>query len=471
MKRAKILVIDLNPSDRLGNDLRTIIESEFDVEVVRICDEIGTDLAATKCRKTLTDVIARSNPSVIFLVQSSDRLRHTKQLFHSPEIHVPKIPLLVVVDEADPDEMIDWIRQLAADFLTKPLKKIDVLPRIWRLLDQSSESESELLRVKEELGMRQLVGESEAFLTEIEKLPLVAKCDASILITGDTGTGKELCARAIHYLSPRASQSFLPVNCGAIPAELIENELFGHASGAFTGAKTTQRGLIDEANGGTLFLDEVDCLPLMAQVKLLRFLQEREYRPLGATKTCKADLRIIAATNVDCETAVREGKLRQDLYYRLNVIQLKLPALRDRRDDIPLLAHHFLNKYAIEFNKQVSGFSPGAIQKLIVYEWPGNVRELEHVIMRAVVLCTKPTICSADIAIPGAELLPPPKSFQEAKNRMVEQFEKTYIKGLLLSNHCNISKSAKAAQKNRRAFWELIRKHHISVQTLKSRAS
>jgi two-component system response regulator GlrR len=471
MKRAKILVIDLNPSDRLGNDLRTIIESEFDVEEVRICDEIGTGLAAAKCRKTLAHVIARSNPSVIFLVQSSDRLRHTKQLFHSPEIDVPKIPLLVVVDEADPDEMIDWIRQLAADFLTKPLKKIDVLPRIWRLLDQSSESESELLRVKEELGMRQLVGESEAFLTEIEKLPLVAKCDASILITGDTGTGKELCARAIHYLSPRASQSFLPVNCGAIPAELIENELFGHASGAFTGAKTTQRGLIDEANGGTLFLDEVDCLPLMAQVKLLRFLQEREYRPLGATKTCKADLRIIAATNVDCETAVREGKLRQDLYYRLNVIQLKLPALRERRDDIPLLAHHFLNKYAIEFNKQVSGFSPGAIQKLIVYEWPGNVRELEHVIMRAVVLCTKPTICSADIAIPGAELLPPPKSFQEAKNRMVEQFEKTYIKGLLLSNHCNISKSAKAAQKNRRAFWELIRKHHISVQTLKSRAS
>ncbi len=471
MKRAKILVIDLNPSDRLGNDLRTIIESEFDVEEVRIGDEIGTGLAAAKCRKTLAHVIARSNPSVIFLVQSSDRLRHTKQLFHSPEIDVPKIPLLVVVDEADPDEMIDWIRQLAADFLTKPLKKIDVLPRIWRLLDQSSESESELLRVKEELGMRQLVGESEAFLTEIEKLPLVAKCDASILITGDTGTGKELCARAIHYLSPRASQSFLPVNCGAIPAELIENELFGHASGAFTGAKTTQRGLIDEANGGTLFLDEVDCLPLMSQVKLLRFLQEREYRPLGATKTCKADLRIIAATNVDCETAVREGKLRQDLYYRLNVIQLKLPALRERRDDIPLLAHHFLNKYAIEFNKQVSGFSPGAIQKLIVYEWPGNVRELEHVIMRAVVLCTKPTICSADIAIPGAELLPAPKSFQEAKNRMVEQFEKTYIKGLLLSNHCNISKSAKAAQKNRRAFWELIRKHHISVQTLKSRAS
>lgn len=337
--------------------------------------------------------------------------------------------------------------------------------------DQSSESDTGLMQIKEELGMRQLVGESEAFLSEIKKLPLLAKCDASVLITGDTGTGKELCARAIHYLSPRAGQSFLPVNCGAIPAELIENELFGHISGAFTGARTNQRGLIDEANRGTLFLDEVDCLPLMAQVKFLRFLQEKEYRPLGATKTHKADVRVIAATNINCEDAVREGKLRQDLYYRLNVIQLKLPSLRDRREDIPLLAHHFLNKYALEYNKQVTGFSPDAIRKLILYDWPGNVRELEHVIMRAIVLSTKPIICAAGIEISGLETLPIPESFQEAKNRMVDQFEKTYIKGLLLSNHCNISRSAKAAQKNRRAFWELIRKHHISVQTLKSRAS
>jgi len=337
--------------------------------------------------------------------------------------------------------------------------------------DQSSESEIELMQIKEELGMRQLVGESETFLSEIKKLPLLAKCDASVLITGDTGTGKELCARAIHYLSPRASQSFLPVNCGAIPAELIENELFGHVSGAFTGARTNQRGLINEANRGTLFLDEVDCLPLMAQVKFLRFLQEKEYRPLGATKTHKADVRVIAATNINCEDAVRGGKLRQDLYYRLNVIQLKLPSLRERREDIPLLAHHFLNRYGLEFNKQVTGFSPDAIRKLILYDWPGNVRELEHVIMRAVVLSTKPIICAASIAISDSENAPLAESFQEAKNRMVDQFEKTYIKGLLLSNHCNISRSAKAAQKNRRAFFELIRKHHISVETLKSRAS
>ena len=471
MKPARIVILNLNPSDCLGDDLRSIVQSQFEVEEVKIFESVGPNFAATKGVDKLAKIISRPDFSVMFVVQSADQLKHTRHLLLSPEIEIPAIPLLVVVDEADPDEMIEWIKQLAADFITKPLKTIDVLPRIWRLLNQSSESEMESMQLKEELGMRQLVGESEVFLAEIEKLPLVAKCDASILITGDTGTGKELCARAIHYLSPRASQSFLPVNCGAIPAELIENELFGHVSGAFTGAKTSRRGLIDEANGGTLFLDEVDCLPLMAQVKFLRFLQEREYRPLGATKTRKADVRVIAATNINCEAAVREGKLRQDLYYRLNVIQLKLPSLQERREDIPLLAHHFLNKYALEYNKQVTGFSPDAIRKLILYDWPGNVRELEHVIMRAIVLSTKPIICAASIAISESESVPLAESFQEAKNRMVDQFEKTYIKGLLLSNHCNISRSAKAAQKNRRAFFELIRKHHISVETLKSKAS
>lgn len=467
MKRPKILLLNLNPSLGLGNELRGIIESQFDVEEVRI----DADSALEECGKKLAEVIPRSTPAIVFVVQSTDQLKPTRQLLYSLKKEILTMPLIVVVDEGEPDEMFAWLRELAADFLTKPLKKIDVLPRVWRLLDQTSESETQLWRVKEQLGMRQLVGESETFLKEIEKVPLVAKCDASVLITGDTGTGKELCARAIHYLSPRASRSFIPINCGAIPSELVENELFGHAAGAFTGAKTAKRGLIDEANGGTLFLDEVDCLPLMAQVKLLRFLQEKEYRALGATKTSKADLRVIAATSVNCEAAVKEGKIRQDLYYRLNVILLTLPALRDRQEDIPLLAHHFLNKYAIEFGKQVSGFSPDAIRKLILYDWPGNVRELEHVIMRALVLSTKPTICGTNISISDSENMPLPESFQQAKNRMVEQFEKTYIKGLLLSNHFNISRSAHAAQKNRRAFWELIRKHHISVEALKSKAS
>jgi two-component system response regulator GlrR len=471
MKRPKILLLNLNPSDRVGDDLRCIFESQFDLEEVKIWQKIDEKAALADCGKKLAQVIHRANPSILFVVQSANQLKRTRQSFAGLRRKVLTMPLVVVVDEGDPAEMFAWLRELAADFLTQPLKKIDVLPRVWRLLGQSSDADSQLLRVKEQLGMRQLVGESPTFLTEIEKIPLVAKCETSILITGDTGTGKELCARAIHYLSPRASRAFIPVNCGAIPGELVENELFGHAAGAFTGARTAKRGLIDEANGGTLFLDEVDCLPLMAQVKLLRFLQEKEYRALGATKTSKADLRVIAATSVNCEAAVKEGKIRQDLYYRLNVILLTLPALRDRREDIPLLAHHFLNKYAIEFDKQVTGFSPDAIRKLILYDWPGNVRELEHVIMRALVLSAEPIICAPSIAISESETLPLIESFQEAKNRLVDQFEKTYIKGLLLSNHCNISRSAKAAQKNRRAFWELIRKHHISVEGLKSKAS
>jgi two-component system response regulator GlrR len=469
MKRPKILLLNLNPTGRLGGELRNILESSFNLEEVKFWQRNEDDSAMTLCGKELAEVIPRSHASVIFVIQSADLLKHTRHLFHSLK-KLLTVPLVVVVDECELEEMFAWVRQVAADFLTKPLKEIDVLPRVWRLIGQSSESDAMVMRLKKQLGLRQLVGESELFLAEIEKIPLVAKYDASILITGETGTGKELCARAIHYLSPRSGRSFLPVNCGAIPGELVENELFGHASGAYTGAKTAQPGLIQEANGGTLFLDEVDCLPLMAQVKLLRFLQEKEYRPLGSTKTSKADLRVIAATNIDCEAAVREGKLRQDLYYRLNVIPLSLPALRQRREDIPLLANHFLIKYAKEFDKQVTGFSPDAIRKLIFYDWPGNVRELEHVIMGAVVLSAQPTICAANIAISG-EASPVLESFQQAKNRMVEEFEKTYIKGLLLSHHGNISGAAKAAQKNRRAFWELIRKHHISVQRLKPNAS
>jgi two-component system response regulator GlrR len=470
MRRPRILVLNLDPTSSLGTELRNILQASFNLEEVRF-QQTQDDYALTGYGAEFAKVIPRSNSSLIFVVQSADRLKQTRQLFHSLDKEVLAIPLVVVVDKCELDEILAWVSQLAADFLTKPLKEIDVLPRVWRLLDQSNQSASLEPAAKEQLGMKQLLGESESFLKEIEKIPVVAKCDASVLITGETGTGKELCARAIHYLSPRSSQSFVPVNCGAIPGELVENELFGHASGAYSGAKTAQAGLIHEANGGTLFLDEIDCLPLMAQVKLLRFLQEKEYRPLGTTKTFKSDLRIVAATNINCETAVREGKLRQDLYYRLNVIPLTLPALRQRGEDIPLLANHFLVKYANEFKNRVTGFSHDAIRKLILYEWPGNVRELEHVIMRAVVLSVQPTICAADISISGSEASPVLESFQETKNRMVEQFEKTYIKGLLLSSHGNISRAAQAAQKNRRAFWELIRKHHISVHRLKSKAS
>ena len=310
----------------------------------------------------------------------------------------------------------------------------------------------------------QLLGESPSFCAEMKKIPLIAITDASVIITGETGTGKELCAVAIHYFSPRAEKPFVPVNCGAIPVALVENELFGHEAGAFTNASASQPGLIREADGGTLFLDEIVSLPLTAQIKFLRFLQEKEYRPLGSTKTYKANVRVIAASNVDIEKAVSQGSLRQDLYYRLNVVPIKLPPLRERQEDIALLARHFLAKYSARFNKQVIDFSPESIQALMFYEWPGNVRELEHVVQRAVALTDQQVIRPSGITLSRLEPVASEEAFKEAKAKVIAQFERDYISRFLLAYEGNITRAAQAAQKNRRAFWQLIRKHGIDVQ-------
>ena len=342
--------------------------------------------------------------------------------------------------------------------------------RVLRLRQHPAEEEALPQPSEEKPGLPQLLGESPAFLAEIRKIPLLAQCDVHVLISGETGTGKELCARAIHYLSPRAGRPFIAVNCGAIPVELVENELFGHERGAFTDASTAQGGLIHEAEGGTLFLDEIACLPLLAQVKLLRFLQDKEYRRLGSTKTQQGDVRVVAAMNIDLEEAVREGKLRQDLYYRLNIIPLVLPPLRERREDIPLLARYFLAKYAAQLNKDVTDCSPDVMQLLVLYEWPGNVRELEHTIERAVVLSEQAVIHKADIILPRVAAAAHQDSFQEAKAKVIAQFERTYIQGLLLAHQGNITKAARAAQKNRRAFWQLMRKHLLDAHSFKSSA-
>ncbi len=276
-----------------------------------------------------------------------------------------------------------------------------------------------------------------------------------------------MCARAIHYLSPRSNKPFIPFNCGAIPSDLMENELFGHVQGAFTGASSRRSGLIHEADGGTLFLDDIDCLSLASQAKLLRFLQEKEYRQLGSPKIFQADVRIVAATNTDLEAAVNQGRMRHDLYYRLNVIPITLPTLRDRREDIPLIARHFLNKYAIEFHKQLNGFTADAMQTLMLHDWPGNIRELEHVVERAVLFSKQKRIRNDDINLPHRKNPASNVSFKEAKAKVVNEFERNYIESLLIAHQGNISKAARAAQKNRRAFWQLIRKHQIDVQNFK----
>lgn len=331
-----------------------------------------------------------------------------------------------------------------------------------RLLKPKDHSDPDpyLQQLRQRLGLQRFIGHSPLFTAVVRNVITMAQTNAGVLILGETGTGKELSARAIHYLSARAEYPFVPINCGALPVDLVENELFGHERGAFTGAAARQEGVIHQAEGGTLFLDEIDSLPLVAQVKLLRFLQEKEYRSLGSGKLCQANVRVIAATNANIETLLADGALRRDLYYRINTLQLVLPPLRERPEDIPLLIEHFIAKYTREYNKAVTNIAPEALQLLLRYDWPGNVRELDHVIARAVALAAQPSLRDVDIQLPRQSATPL-ESFRVAKTRAIAKFEKDYIQRLLLAYNGNITKAAQAAGKHRRAFWELMRKHKI----------
>lgn len=417
------------------------------------------------------DRVSRYPRNLIFFILNADTLDIACQwLVELLEGH-PEIPVIAVMEAMESEGIQKLLDFGVSEFILAPFKPIDVVVRVRRLLEHACTWRSPVQSLKEKEGLNQLIGESRAFREEIEKIPRLARCDASVLIAGETGTGKELCASAIHYLSPRAGFPFVPVNCGAIPVELMENELFGHDRGAYTSAHRSQTGMIDEANGGTLFLDEIDCLPTTAQVKLLRFLQKKEYRSLGSSKTNHADVRVIAASNADLREAIKSGRMRQDLYYRLNVLPLHLPPLRDRREDIALLARHFLAKYALEFDKAVRDISRGALRKLTQYDWPGNVRELENLIERTVALSESRIISEADLDLPQANVpvvVALPLSFQEAKAKCIAEFERDYIQELLRLHLGNITRAARAAQKDRRAFWQLIRKHRLDTHSFKT---
>jgi len=312
----------------------------------------------------------------------------------------------------------------------------------------------------EDILSRSLVGQNSVFLEQVRKIPQIAKCSACVLISGETGTGKRVCARLIHSLGKRAGRPLITINCGAVTAQLAENELFGHKHGAFTGAKAVKQGLIAMAEGGSLFLDEIDTLPHSVQAKLLRFLQEKTYRPLGSTKECRANVRIIASSGTAPEELLASGRIRRDLYYRINVLQLRLPPLRQRREDIPLLADHFLRKHSQDSKKCIEDFSLRAMHKLVFHDWPGNVRELGNVIERAVAHSQNETIEATDIGLPEPAFFEP---LQHAKERFIEDFERRYIHQVLSLTHGNISEAARISNKHRRAFWQLIRKHRIDT--------
>jgi DNA-binding NtrC family response regulator len=352
----------------------------------------------------------------------------------------------------------------AVDYLSLPHLGHELAARLHRALGLLAAAPRP--RALADARLNNFIGSSAVFRQQVAKAVTYAGCDAGVLITGDTGTGKEVCAQAIHYLSARASGPWVAVNCGAIPSELIESELFGHVRGAFTHAQAARQGLVREAEGGTLFLDDIDCMPLAAQAKLLRFLQEGEYRLVGANALQRADVRVIASSNRRLGELAAGGTFRQDLYFRLAVLTLTLPPLRERREDIVPLALHFLRSVDVRRGARPGGLGPAALAKLLAHDWPGNVRELKHVIERALVLARGAIVGADEIDFGERQQLAAidvAGSFREAKARLVEDFERNYIEGLLATHGGNVTHAAQAAHKNRRAFFELMRKYRIDA--------
>ena len=326
-------------------------------------------------------------------------------------------------------------------------------------------------RLRETEAIGRLIGEAPAFLQALAQLPAMARSTATVLISGETGTGKELVARAIHYLSDRAAFPFVPVNCGSLPDTLMEDELFGHERGAFTDARLRRPGLITQAERGTLLLDEVDLLTPRAQVALLRVLQDKSFRLLGSSHAQQADVRFLAATNAPLGLLVRAGTFRVDLYYRLCVFSIDLPPLRDRQEDILPLAAHFLAKHN-PGDRAALQLSPAAAAALVAYPWPGNVRELENAIIRATHVCQTASVEPADLGLPvdGAPPLvealpafaPTTGTFQVQKRHSVDAFERDFLIRLLTEYRGNVSHAAHAAGKDRRELGKLIKKHQLA---------
>jgi two-component system, NtrC family, response regulator GlrR len=401
------------------------------------------------------------NPDVVVVTLGAFQATETDLLLASLRRAFPDRSVLVTTTHPDTFDFLRVLEMGASDFLLPPLRRSELLPRLMRQAPVACHGDALMQKLKEDIGLKHIIGESPAFLDKVQCIPRFARCDATVLISGESGTGKEVFARAIHYLSSRANRPFVPVNCGALPENLVESEIFGHKRGAFTGAMSDQVGLIREAEGGTLFLDEIDCLTPQAQVKLLRFLQDGEYRPVGSHQIYRANVRVIAAANAEFNQIVRSGKFRKDLFYRLNVLALTLPALRERHGDILLLSQDFLEREAAITKTRPKNLSLAALNCLLSHSWPGNVRELQNVLMRAIVLSDHDLIEPLDLNLPEEGPVAEDQSFRTLKSRAVWRFEHDFLTAALHAHQGNITRAAFAVKKNRRAFWGLLRKHRL----------
>ncbi len=411
------------------------------------------------------------SPAKLILAHASpntDKVARFFQWLGQNPIHIPTVAILP--DSADP-ALLHAITAVSDDFVFMPLREKELELRIGRIIASRSGVRAQPRdALQERMGLNNLVGTHALFVRAVEKVPLFAASNSPVLIAGETGTGKELFAHAIHTLSQRWDGPFIPVDCGSLPEQLTENELFGHCRGAFTDAHSEQKGLVGMANGGTLFLDEIDTLSAPNQAKLLRLLQEGTYRRLGADSFSRSNARIVAATNRNIEDCVEQRIFRADLYFRLNVLRLELPALRQRPGDVSLLARHFLERECRSAQSDGKFFAPAALRKLESYHWPGNARELLNTVQRAAVCASGREIMAEDILLStqASEAETPSQggTFQAAKQQIIAKFERNYVEGLLARHRGNITQAAREAGKERRAFGRLIKKYRIGAQRM-----
>ena len=373
----------------------------------------------------------------------------------------PETPVIMLTAHGTIPNAVEAMQKGAFSYLTKPYDVNELLIHMERATEkrrlQKKIHNLESL-VEERYSFKNIVGRSRAMQGLFAQVVQVAKTDSTILLTGESGTGKELFARAIHAHSERSQGPFIAVNCGAIPENLLENELFGHAKGAYTGADSVQKGFFVRAEGGTIFLDEIGEAPIGVQVKLLRVLQEKEMTPIGSDCSVKVDVRLVAATNQDLEKAVSEQRFREDLYYRIHVIPLHIPPLRERKEDIPFLVDFFIRKHAERMEKQIDGIDPAAVQMLMQRDWRGNVRELENRVEQALVMTRNPILQPGDFFFHQKDKESKGfMAFREAK----DAFEKEYVTHVLKETEGHVTNAAKLAGKQRADFYNLMKKHEI----------
>jgi DNA-binding NtrC family response regulator len=463
VKKARILVVDDDPV--VQRSCERILAQDHDVQLADNGSKGLSLLAGEPFDVALVDLKLPDRSGMDILREAPDRF--------------PDVPIIIITGYSTIKSAVEAIKMGAFDYVAKPFEPAEIEAAVEKALRQRR-----LLRdyraVQEALSDRyrlsQFVGESPAMKRLLSLIEQVAGTDSTVLLTGESGTGKELAARAIHFSSARKDAHFVAIDCGAIAPSLMASELFGHARGAFTGATSDRSGLIQAADGGTLFLDEIGNVPLDLQATLLRVIETREVRPVGASSSVTANVRYIAATNRDLRALVSNGEFREDLFYRLNVFPVHLPPLRERRDDIPALARHFLGMFSARMHKRVDDFTPDALNALTQYDWPGNVRELSNVVERLVILCDKGRVGHACVR-ESLAVSPPPASVPQTVEELNEvrkalrdqapaDVEKAFLMEALRRNNYNVTKAAAQTGMQRPNFQALLKKHNLRMRDI-----